>query len=73
MKQNYETDIPFTDNIHKILALAFLDPNVMATGFEFLCANFGDEYQEILDYIEDNYIGREHQDEKHCFPLIFGI
>ena len=30
----------------------------MAAGFEFLCANLRDEYQEILDYIEDNYISR---------------
>ena len=58
MKQNYEIDITFAGSIHKILALAFLDPNVVATGFEFLCTNLGDEYQEILDYIEDNYIGR---------------
>ena len=57
MKQKYETDITFADNIHKILALAFLDPNAVATGFEFLCTNLGNEYQEILDYIEDNYIG----------------
>ena len=31
---------------------------MVATGLEFLCANLGDEYQEILDYIEDNYIRR---------------
>ncbi|CAF4063073.1 unnamed protein product [Rotaria sp. Silwood1] len=57
-KKNYETDIIFADNIHKILALAFLEPNQVVNGFEFLCSDLGDEYQQILDYFEDTYIGR---------------
>ena len=31
---------------------------MVANAFELLCTNFDDNYQEILDYIEDNYIGR---------------
>ncbi|CAF1331691.1 unnamed protein product [Rotaria sordida] len=57
-KKNYETDIIFADNVHKILALAFLEPNQVVNGFEFLCSDLGDEYQQILDYFEDTYIGR---------------
>ncbi|CAF4181655.1 unnamed protein product, partial [Rotaria sordida] len=57
-KQKYETDITFAHNIHKILALAFLEPTQVINGFESLCSELGEEYQEILDYFEDNYIGR---------------
>ena len=57
-KKNYETDITFADNIHKILALTFLEPNQVVNGFELLCSDLGDEYQQILDYFEDTYIGR---------------
>ena len=31
---------------------------MVANVFELLCTNLDDNYQEILDYIEDNYIGR---------------
>ena len=31
---------------------------MVANAFELLCANLDDNYQDILDYIEDNYIGR---------------
>ncbi|CAF1541239.1 unnamed protein product [Adineta ricciae] len=57
-KQNYETDVMFADSIHKILALAFLDPTNVIDGFELLCSKLDNVYQPILDYIEDNYIGR---------------
>ena len=57
-KQKYETDITFADSIHKILALAFLEPIQVINDFESLCSELGEEYQEILDYFEDNYIGR---------------
>ncbi|CAF3470781.1 unnamed protein product [Rotaria socialis] len=72
-KQNYETDIIFADNIHKILALAFLEPNQVISGFESLCSNLGDEYQSILDYMEDNYIGRLRGRSRRAatFPIIF--
>jgi len=40
------------------LALAFLEPNQVVNGFEFLCSDLGDEYQQILGYYEGTYIGR---------------
>ncbi|CAF2887331.1 unnamed protein product [Rotaria sp. Silwood2] len=57
-KQTYETDVAFADNVHKILALAFIEPTMVIDGFELLCSKLDDDYQQILDYIEDNYIGR---------------
>ena len=57
-KQKYETDMTFADSIHQILALAFLEPIQVINGFESLCSELGGEYQEILDYFEDSYIGR---------------
>ncbi|CAF3488359.1 unnamed protein product [Rotaria socialis] len=47
-----------SDNIHKILALAFIETTIVANAFELLCTNLDDNYQQILDYIEGNYIGR---------------
>ena len=44
--------------MHKILALAFIAPIMIANAFELLCTSLDDNYQQILDYIEDNYIGR---------------
>ncbi|CAF0954419.1 unnamed protein product [Adineta steineri] len=58
LKKNYETDLTFADNIHQILALSFLEPNEVINGFNHLCTYLDDEYQIVLDYIEDNYIGR---------------
>ncbi|CAF4625181.1 unnamed protein product, partial [Didymodactylos carnosus] len=31
-KQDFETDITFADNIHKILALAFIEPSAVIAG-----------------------------------------
>ncbi|CAF1179479.1 unnamed protein product [Didymodactylos carnosus] len=43
------------------------------TGFESLCSNLGDDYQQILDYIEDNYIGRIRGGTRReaTFPIQF--
>ncbi|CAM4775069.1 unnamed protein product [Rotaria magnacalcarata] len=57
-KETYENDVVFADNIHKTLALAFIEPTIVANAFELLCTNLDDNYQQILDYIEDNYIER---------------
>ncbi|CAF2190095.1 unnamed protein product [Rotaria magnacalcarata] len=72
-KQRYKTDIVFADNIHKILASAFLEPNQVINGFELLCSDLGDEYQEVLDCIEDNYIGRARGWSRRpaTFPIHF--
>ncbi|CAF0833077.1 unnamed protein product [Rotaria sordida] len=69
----YETDVIFADNINKILALVFIEPAMIIDGFELLCANLDDNYQQILDYIEDNYIGRlrGHTRRQPPYPIHF--
>ena len=57
-KETYENDVVFADNMHKILALAFIESTMVANAFELLCTNLDDNHQQILDCIEDNYIGR---------------
>ncbi|CAM4890946.1 unnamed protein product [Rotaria socialis] len=42
--------------IHKIAALAFLDPNSALNDFESLCEQLDDQYDNILDYFEETYI-----------------
>ena len=57
-KETYENNVVFADNIHKILALAFIELTMVPNAFELLCTNLDDNYQQILDYTEDNYIRR---------------
>ena len=47
----------FAHNIHKLAALAFLNPDSVVTGFELLCEELGEQYDNILDYFEETYIG----------------
>ena len=47
----------FSHNVHKIAALAFLEPTHVVTGFERLSMELGDDYETILDYFEETYIG----------------
>ncbi|CAF1262015.1 unnamed protein product, partial [Didymodactylos carnosus] len=64
-KHRYETDVEFADNIHKIASLSFLEPTSVAEGFELLCSKFGDDYEPILDYIEDTYIDKLIKEENN--------
>ena len=43
--------------IHKIAALAFLGASFVINGFEHLSVNLGDDYKEIIDYVEGTYMG----------------
>ncbi|CAF1509673.1 unnamed protein product [Rotaria sordida] len=54
----YQTDSVFAHNIHKFGALAFLSPNDVIKGFESLSLNLDDEYQDMIDYFEETYIGK---------------
>ncbi len=44
--------------IHKFGALAFLPPNDVIKGFESLALNIDDQYQDMIDYFEETYIGK---------------
>ena len=71
LKQKYESDIAFADNIHKILALAFPEPTKVINFTEVLCSDLGEEYQEIHDYFEDDYISqlRGRSRRSATFPI----
>lgn len=58
MKTNYETDVKFAHDVKKIGALAFLPPNDVEQGFDDLYSSLPPILEPLLDYFEDNYIGR---------------
>ncbi|CAF3778779.1 unnamed protein product [Rotaria socialis] len=73
-QNKYENDPEFSHNIHKIAALAFLKPDDVAKGFEDLSMNLDDEYQTVLHYFEETYIGRvraNHTRRKPMFTIGF--
>ncbi|CAF4311825.1 unnamed protein product [Rotaria socialis] len=75
-QNKYENDPEFSHNIHKIAALAFLKPDDVAKGFEDLSMNLDDEYQTVLHYFEETYIGRlraNHTRRKPMFTIGFWI
>ncbi|CAF1440348.1 unnamed protein product [Adineta ricciae] len=56
-------------NIHKIAALAFLEPGSVVDGFELLCEEIGERYDDILDYFESTYIGKLRSNRIRRKPL----
>ncbi|CAF1526042.1 unnamed protein product [Adineta ricciae] len=56
----YQNDTVYTHNIHKIAALAFLEPSSVVDRFELLCEELGEGYDDILDYFESTYIGKHY-------------
>ncbi|CAF1279940.1 unnamed protein product [Didymodactylos carnosus] len=68
-RNQYQTDPVFAHNIHKIAALAFLEPSRMINGFDDLLMDLGDDYQEILDYFEETYIGRLRPNHTRRRPM----
>lgn len=59
-KNNYNQDAEFAHKMKMLLALAFVPPEDVIQAFDsFLEQNlFSDTVNEVLDYFEDNYIGR---------------
>ena len=43
--------------MHRIAALAFINPKYVVEAFAQLSLHLGDQFQSMLDYFEDNYIG----------------
>ena len=58
LKINYETDSKFAHDVNKIGALAFLLPGDVQQGFDNLYSALPPIVEPLLDYFEDNYIGR---------------
>ena len=44
--------------MHKFGALAFLQSTDVIKGFESLSLNLDDDYQDMIDYFEETYIGK---------------
>ena len=55
------------------MALSFLESNQVIHGFDYFCSNPGDKYQQVLDYMENNYIGRFRGRSRRAatFPISF--
>ncbi|QQP58582.1 Uncharacterized protein FKW44_003950 [Caligus rogercresseyi] len=60
LKRQYENDIDFALKMRMLAALAFVPPEDVVQSFEVLVANnnYLEESQIVLDYVEDNWIGR---------------
>ncbi|CAF1172197.1 unnamed protein product [Didymodactylos carnosus] len=56
--QNRFQDVKFAHNINKIAGLAFIPPCDVLHAYSRLALDLDDDYQDILNYFEDTYIGR---------------
>ncbi|CAF0925580.1 unnamed protein product [Didymodactylos carnosus] len=57
-QNRYQNDIKFAHNINKIAALAFIPPSDVLHAYLHPSLDLDDDYQDILNYFEDTYIGR---------------
>ncbi|CAF0952690.1 unnamed protein product [Didymodactylos carnosus] len=57
-QNRYQEDVKFAHNINKIAALAFIPPCDVLHAYSRLALDLDDDYQDILNYFEDTYIGR---------------
>ncbi|CAF1611720.1 unnamed protein product, partial [Didymodactylos carnosus] len=57
-QNRYQEDVKFVHNINKIAALDFIPPCDVSHAYSCLVLDLDDDYQDILNYFEDTYIGR---------------
>ena len=58
LQKQYEGDANFAQGVYKIVAFAFIHPDNVTNAFTDLSIHLDDTFQSIVDYFEDNYIGR---------------
>ncbi|CAF4469794.1 unnamed protein product, partial [Didymodactylos carnosus] len=56
-QNRYQEDAKFAHNINKIAAVAFIPPCDVLHAYSRLALDLDDDYQHILNYFEDTYIG----------------
>ena len=72
--QRYMTEVEFSTMVQTVIALAFLKPQHVIETYELLTND--KKYRQldkILNYFEDNYIGRLRNGERTAprFPILF--
>ena len=69
-----QTEPAFAHDIHKLAASAFLNLDSMVTGFKLLCEESDEQYNNILDYFEETYIGMSLIDyvKQFAYDLLLG-
>ena len=73
MKNNYETDVKFAHDVNEIGALAFIPSDDVQQGFEDLYAALPPILEPLLDYFEDNYVGRRRPNGRAIPRLPIGL
>ena len=62
LQERYIEGAEFVLHMLMVATLAFLPPQVVIASFDLLCdrirQTYGDDADQVLDYFEDNYIGR---------------
>ena len=53
----YQDDEVFRLNVKRLVALAFLPPTDVVTGFDLVAGEFDDDADDLLDYFEKTWIG----------------
>jgi hypothetical protein len=71
LKANDEADVKVAHDVNKSGALAFLSPSDVLQGFDDLYSSLTPLVEPLLDYFEDNYIGRRRPNgrAKPQFPI----
>ncbi|CAF3878141.1 unnamed protein product, partial [Rotaria sp. Silwood1] len=57
----YNEDEYFRLNVKKLIALAFVPLDQVITGFDFICDQFDDDADDLLDYFQKTSIGEKRR------------